>query len=819
MPGFSFVTTLFGTASQSVETLTDLDIGWSESGPVLYATSRIGQDITIFDLGTGPARLIDQQSLPTSVSPLGPLQLELIDMNGTVQAVSLTGATAGLPSYEIGAQGTLNGGTEYLSANGLSQSVTAMTSARIDGQQYLWVVAEDQAGMSCFKITENDRLQRHPDGAAGGLPDSPDGISALIGLSVGAQTYLFAASTSEDRVFSYQMNTNGTLEQASSLGAAEGLGLNAPTALEQVTLNGQTFLLVAASGSSSISVLQISPDGGMTATDHVVDDRTSRFQNVTSIETVEVDGRVYVLAGGADDGMSLFTLLPDGRLLHLDAVADQVGFSLQNVSTVTAAAHDGQLQIFAGSATEAGLTQFTVDLGDIGDHVQASANGGNLFGTSGNDILQDGIGNDNLRGDAGDDILMAGQGADRLYGGAGRDIFVLSADGIGDQIRDFESGLDRIDLSGWPMLRGLEQLQISSLNNGGSIRFGAENLRLYSADGQAMTPFEIQAAVLDNFLHFSVEFLTAPMILTGTNGNDILRGRSGDDVLQGKAGADQLIGGDGIDTASYADDVHGLRIDLRDPVRNNGIAAGDTYDSIENLIGGRDRDRLYGTDGANQIDGGRDIDFLSGRAGDDTLIGGNGNDTLVGGNGADLLIGGAHRDSASYINSKTGVLADLLFSENNTGEASGDIYRVIEDLVGGNHNDILYGDGRDNRLTGHGGSDRLYGRGGDDYLIGGAQHDVLHGGPGDDLLRGQGHGDTFIFTKGHDRILDFKQEQGDMIALRAASLWSGTLSVQEVIETYARIENGVVMFDFGENSLTLDHITTLDGLANDLILL
>ncbi|MCB1314147.1 MAG: calcium-binding protein, partial [Sedimentitalea sp.] len=231
----------------------------------------------------------------------------------------------------------------------------------------------------------------------------------------------------------------------SSIGAAEGLAINAPSALEAVEIGGRSFLLAAATGSSSISVFEIGPGGALIATDHVVDDRTSRFQNLTALETVTVDGRAYVIAGGADDGLSLFTLLPDGRLLHLDTIEDRAGLSLQNVSAVSAAVAHGRVQVFAGSGSEAGLTQLDIALGSAGQIV-AAGGPGRMDATVGDDILQDSPGDDDLRGLAGDDILIGGRGADRLYGGTGRDIFVLAADGTGDQIRDFERGLDSIDL-------------------------------------------------------------------------------------------------------------------------------------------------------------------------------------------------------------------------------------------------------------------------------------------------------------------------------------------------------------------------------------
>jgi Ca2+-binding RTX toxin-like protein len=74
-----------------------------------------------------------------------------------------------------------------------------------------------------------------------------------------------------------------------------------------------------------------------------------------------------------------------------------------------------------------------------------------LHGSDGDDVLKGARGADELFGDAGADVLHGGEGADTLVGGAGADVFLFKlADvdgGDGDEILDFSSGLDVIDLA------------------------------------------------------------------------------------------------------------------------------------------------------------------------------------------------------------------------------------------------------------------------------------------------------------------------------------------------------------------------------------
>ncbi|HEI8868031.1 TPA: M10 family metallopeptidase [Serratia odorifera] len=76
----------------------------------------------------------------------------------------------------------------------------------------------------------------------------------------------------------------------------------------------------------------------------------------------------------------------------------------------------------------------------------------NAIGGSGNDVLVGNQANNLLKGGAGNDVLFGGGGADELWGGAGSDIFVFAAasdskPGATDWIRDFQKGIDKIDLS------------------------------------------------------------------------------------------------------------------------------------------------------------------------------------------------------------------------------------------------------------------------------------------------------------------------------------------------------------------------------------
>src|SRR2546423_789135 len=71
-------------------------------------------------------------------------------------------------------------------------------------------------------------------------------------------------------------------------------------------------------------------------------------------------------------------------------------------------------------------------------------------------------------------------------------------------------------------------------------------------------------------------------------------------------------------------------------------------------------------------------------------------------------------------------------STGNSGDAAGDVYSGVENLIGGSGADRLTGDGNANVLCGGAGNDTLSGSGGNDILVGGAGADRLDGGSGVD---------------------------------------------------------------------------------------
>jgi Ca2+-binding RTX toxin-like protein len=200
-----------------------------------------------------------------------------------------------------------------------------------------------------------------------------------------------------------------------------------------------------------------------------------------------------------------------------------------------------------------------------------------------------------------------------------------------------------------------------------------------------------------------------------------------------------LDGGSGRDRASYESALAAVSASLASPGGNTGDAAGDTYTAIEILVGSEFADTLSiaGASDANSIEAGGGADTMTGGGNFDYLFGGAGDDVITGlGGPGDFMDGQDGIDTVSYAGSSVGLTVFLGGNQFNTGEAVGDIFFSIENLIGSAFADLMGGTPSDNVFTGGAGSDWLIGQGGNDTFIGGADNDLFDGGEGADRMEG-----------------------------------------------------------------------------------
>ncbi|MGJ8547348.1 MAG: calcium-binding protein, partial [Sulfitobacter sp.] len=591
------------------------------------------------------------------------------------------------------------------------------------------------------------------------------GVIEMVTLNLSGASYIVTAaqgittsnwSPAEAGISLYRLYSTGNAVLRDGLGAQDGEGLMVPTDMVRATEGGREYAVVASAmeGSGGLTVLGLRSNGTLRIADHLGDTRDSRFAAVQAVDSIEINGRSYVVAGGGDDGISLFVLASGGRLVQLDVFADTAQSGLSGVTDLALAHAGGKLHVLAASQSDPGVTHLSADLTNVG--LTRYARSGTEFSAR-DDVLTAYSGNARVSGGAGDDILIDGSGVDTLVGGSGSDLFVLVDDDEVDRINDFDVTSDQIDLTGWAYYKNPDELSMRSISGGVQISWHDERLSVYSARSGSLRFDDLRDAIRAGpTRNFDPPVVIAtggsgPDLLVGRWAADILNGAGGNDTLRGEDGGDRLLGGSGNDL----------------------------------LYGGKGGDDMRGESGNDTLWGGDDDDLMSGGSGHDLLYGEDGHDTLSGGTGNDRVNGGAGRDLAVMEISMRDVRtveqlgAERLRIVSSYGT---DIYEYIESfeftdgllsyaqtyalrygltltgtegadrLIGGSGHDTISGLGGHDRIWGHSGADRLFGGTGNDQIWGGAGNDRLFGEEGNDTLIAEAGADLLEGGEGRDRL-------------------------------------------------------------------
>ena len=403
----------------------------------------------------------------------------------------------------------------------------------------------------------------------------------------------------------------------------------------------------------------------------------------------------------------------------------------------------------------------TATLKNGGQTVRGVSTSNTITGGSGADtIYAIGQGTNKIYGKAGDDTLVGGSGVNYLDGGAGADT-----------------------LNGWFSINSYASYNDATA----AVTVNLLSPWLNTGDAADDTYLDIHRALGSGYADTLVADNSGDVLMGGA-GNDSLTGGTGVDHLYGQAGNDTLTagpgtsyldGGAGADTligsaghasyAAYIDATAPVTVDLANPALNTGDAAGDSYTNVHDVLGSNYADTIIADNAGDIVDGGAGDDNLTGGAGVDHIYGQAGNDTLTagtyvsyldGGPGADTLIGRIGQASyAVYTDATAAVTVDLANPSLNKGDAAGDSYTNLHDVLGSNFADTIIGDNSPDVLNGGYGADTITGGPKNDLIIGGMGADKLTGGLGADQFRYNSA------SEGGDTITDFSSAQGDKISV------------------------------------------------------
>lgn len=417
-----------------------------------------------------------------------------------------------------------------------------------------------------------------------------------------------------------------------------------------------------------------------------------------------------------------------------------------------------------------------------------------LYLTDGNDTFDAGFGNDEIWGGNGDDIINGGEGDDTLYGNDGNDTLIGGKGndtlngGYGDDTYIFNKG-DGVDtIVNWS---GNDTIKFNDFSSGDI------SLKQEFKDIIITSKVSNDKIIVKDFYDYNGKVISSVKKI-------IFKDNSVWDYQT-------IINNSSIKATEESDKFYlGDKDDIFDALGGNDEIYGQYGNDI--LSGGTGSDLLDGGIGNDTLIGGKDDDILNGGYGDDTYIfnKGDGNDTITDNQGTDTIKFGEGISKEDLIvkrvarmDDRTGrkEYSDISMSFKNSPNDSITMQNVIdsnknrdnniienfefangeklsfedikklsligtdssENIVGFVHeNNIIKGEGGDDKLYGQGWNDTMYGGDGNDLieggsgndtLIGGKGNDTLNGGMGNDILIGEADDDTIYGDLGDDILI------------------------------------------------------------------
>lgn len=331
------------------------------------------------------------------------------------------------------------------------------------------------------------------------LTNAANGYYILGGVTVFADAAIAIASTATQAV---TLTVDGTLMGTRNLLASSGgactLSVGSGGTLRGTAFTGESIVTLGAGGNTVFNAGEIVALGGRGVALSGGGNWVENHGLISALETALLLGpaggtgdtilnfgtltaKVALDASGLASGPGLF--LANSGLLRgtqFAVLGSAVSDTITNDGTISGATDAGlgndtlanrgrmlgDVQLGGGDDAfdgRGGFVSGLIDGGSGNDRITACHNDDAMTGNSGNDTLRGLGGDDEIAGDSGNDTLFGNAGRDVLRGGVGRDVLTGGGDadifvfataaeaGSGNQrdtITDFQSALDKLDLSG-----------------------------------------------------------------------------------------------------------------------------------------------------------------------------------------------------------------------------------------------------------------------------------------------------------------------------------------------------------------------------------
>ena len=176
---------------------------------------------------------------------------------------------------------------------------------------------------------------------------------------IGGQSFLYSAGDG-NQIDVFQVQADGKLNPVSTYVVTGGDKTVRGLITDQI--KGQDFLFAGLKGGNAVEVFEINPNGTLNSVFVLPDTDSTYLGIVITLEVIHMESASYLFVGGLEKkpGLSSFKISENGRLEHIQSLADSKELFMDGIIGMSTHKIDGNTFLFTGGFHDNGLSSFRV---------------------------------------------------------------------------------------------------------------------------------------------------------------------------------------------------------------------------------------------------------------------------------------------------------------------------------------------------------------------------------------------------------------------------------------------------------------------------
>ncbi|MEQ9288363.1 MAG: stress protein [Cyclobacteriaceae bacterium] len=225
-----------------------------------------------------------------------------------------------------------------------SLNTVTCTIHEIDGTDYVYSGGSDDK-IDVFKVSADGKMKK-----IASTTVSSKHVRGLTTDIIGGKDFLFAGMKGGDAVEVFEIRKDGTLKNVFTLKDTESTYLGIVITLQVVHMAGSSYLFVGGlEKEPGLSSFKISPDGRLEHVQSLADTNELFMDGVIAMSVHRIEGNTFLFTGGFhDNGVSSFQVYEDGHFENRDNIGDDETRYLNGTYPLVSATLAGRHYVVVG---------------------------------------------------------------------------------------------------------------------------------------------------------------------------------------------------------------------------------------------------------------------------------------------------------------------------------------------------------------------------------------------------------------------------------------------------------------------------------------